>query len=775
MNIRNFTVVTFFIILLSLSSHLFGQGGTVRGFVYEQKTGEPVIYTNVYLQGTSYGASTDENGFFAISRITPGDYTLMVSYLGYDTLRIKLSVKADEVINKQLYLTEAVVNLKTIDITASRTEATTQTQTSVIKITPKEISELPSIGGTPDLAQYLQVVPGVIFTGDQGGELYIRGGSPIQNKVLLDGMTIYKAFHSIGLFSVFETDIIRNADIYTGGFGAEYGGRISSVMDITTRDGNKQHISGKVAASTFGAGILLEGPIRKASKTKNGGSTTFILSYKNSYLDKSSKSLYSYVDTNGLPFSFDDFYGKLSFNASNGSKFNIYGFHYRDDVIDYKAISDFNWRSNGAGFNFVVIPGKSPVLMEGHVAYSDFEMNLDDVSELARSSAISGFDMGLDFSYFLGKDELRYGLQILGFTTDYYFVNAANRTIEQKENTTEIGGYAKYKWTTGKFLIEPSFRVQWYASLSEFSPEPRLAVKYNMTRDLRLKLAGGLYSQNLISARPDRDVVNLFYGFLSGPENLPDEFNGEEVTSKLQKAAHAIVGAEWDVTDQISVNIEGYYKYFSQLTNLNRDKIYDENEAPDEPDLLKKDYIIEKGDAAGVDFTLEYDFENFRLWGVYSLAFVNRYYENIDGELEQYYPHFDRRNNLNLVLTYVFGEKATWEVSARWNYGSGFPFTQTQGYHEKINFWHIYDDYLTQNGDLNIIYSDLNDGRLSDYHRLDFNIKKVFNLSENSTIDVDFSIVNVYNRNNVFYVDRITQEIVYQLPFLPSLGVTWRF
>jgi len=109
-----------------------------------------------------------------------------------------------------------------------------------VKITPKDIGQIPSIGGQPDLAQYLQVMPGVVFTGDQGGELYIRGGSPIQNKVLLDGVTIYKAFHSIGLFSVFETDIIRNADIYTGGFGAEYGGRISSVMDITTRDGNSR-------------------------------------------------------------------------------------------------------------------------------------------------------------------------------------------------------------------------------------------------------------------------------------------------------------------------------------------------------------------------------------------------------------------------------------------------------------------------------------------------------------------------------------------------------
>src|SRR5690606_13999774 len=134
---------------------------------------------------------------------------------------------------------------------------------SVVKISPKEIKQLPTIGGEADLAQYLQVLPGVVFTGDQGGQLYIRGGSPVQNKVLMDGMIVYNPFHSIGLFSVFETDIIRNADVYTGGFTAEYGGRISSIMDTTTRDGNSKYFGGKVGFSPSGAKLLLEGPLKK--------------------------------------------------------------------------------------------------------------------------------------------------------------------------------------------------------------------------------------------------------------------------------------------------------------------------------------------------------------------------------------------------------------------------------------------------------------------------------------------------------------------------------
>ncbi len=264
----------FYLSLLTILAPFFllaQSGGSIRGFIYDEASGEPIMFANVILHTTTYGSSTDVNGYFIINKIPEGNYTLKVTFLGYDTLNIPVEVRENAIITKQLYLKESAITLKTIDISAKYQEARTETQTSLVKITPKDISQIPAIGGQPDLAQYLQVMPGVVFTGDQGGELYIRGGSPIQNKVLLDGVTVYKAFHSIGLFSVFETDIIRNADIYTGGFGAEYGGRISSVMDITTRDGNKQRYSGKVGLSTFGANLLLEGPIKKINPSNPQG------------------------------------------------------------------------------------------------------------------------------------------------------------------------------------------------------------------------------------------------------------------------------------------------------------------------------------------------------------------------------------------------------------------------------------------------------------------------------------------------------------------------
>jgi len=751
------------------------QTGSIRGSIYEKETGEPVIFTNVYLEGTTIGAASDVNGLYVITRIPPGQYTLMVTYLGYDSLSMEVNVEADEIITKNLTLVKSSVLLEEVNISAERQEARTETKTSVNKVTPKEITKIPSIGGQPDLAQYLQVLPGVVFTGDQGGQLYIRGGSPIQNKVLLDGMIVYNPFHSIGLFSVFDTDILRNADVYTGGFGAEYGGRISSIMDITTRDGNKKRIAGKVAASTFGAKFLIEGPLSK-QKEDGGSSTTFVFSAKNSYLEQSSQIFYKYVDEDGLPFNYLDLYGKISFNFGNGSKIAFYGFNFTDNVNNYKSIADFSWKSAGGGTSFVIIPGKTAVMIGGHASYSKYKISLSDNINPDRTSEINGFNMGFDFNYFLGRDQLKYGIEVLGFTTDYYFINSVGRTIQQKENTTELGLYVKYKKTAGRFLIEPSFRLQWYASLSTISPEPRLSLKYNVTDNFRLKFAGGLYSQNLISATSDRDVVNLFYGFLSGPDNLPDEFNGKPVTHALQKSGHLILGAEVDFGKYITMNFEGYYKDFSQLTNLNRNKIFDENKAPGEPDLLKKDFIVEQGDAEGFDVTFKFDNRRIYLWAVYSLAWVNRYYEDVNAELQHYHPHFDRRHNVNLLAMYRFGGKMDWEVSARWNFGSGFPFTQTQGYYELVNFDEgIYTDYTTINGELGILFADLNAGRLPTYHRLDFDIKKRFNFSERTVMEVNFSVVNVYNRENIFYVDRITNEVVYQLPIMPSLGFSLTF
>ncbi|NMD00759.1 MAG: TonB-dependent receptor [Bacteroidales bacterium] len=760
------------LLIISILFPLMGYNqSTIRGFVYDKSNGEPIMFANVLIKNTKIGATTDVNGFFNFTKLQPGTYTLRVLYIGYDTVNVQVTVKDKEIVTKKIYLSESSVMLNEFVVSADKTDKTEQVRISVNKITPKQIERIPSVGSEPDFAQYVQVLPCVIFTGDQGGQLYIRGGSPIQNKVLLDGMVVYNPFHSIGFFSVFDSDLIRNADVYTGGFNAEYGGRISSVMDITTKDGNRNRQSGKISASTFGSKLVLEGPLLK-SEDQSKTSLSYVFSGKTSYIRESSKFLYSYVDSAGIPFSFNDFYGKLSLNTENGSKINLFGFRFTDDV-KYKALSNFNWKSGGLGSNIILVPAGSPFLFKVNFSYSNYEITLKESDGLPRSSLINGFNLGLSFNYFMGKNELNYGIETFGFKTDFNYYNAVGRKIDQVQNTTELAAFVKYKIATEKMVIEPGFRLQYYASLSKISPEPRIGVKYNISDVLRYKLASGIYSQNFISANSDRDVVNLFYGFLSSPElsDLPSKFDGKDVTSSLQRSYHIVSGFEYDLTKNIDLNIEGYFKRNIQLTNINRNKIFeDSGDNWQVPDLLKKDFIVENGNAYGVDLTLKYDYKRTYFWMAYSLGYVDRY----DGFVN-YVPIYDRRHNINVVATRTLGKNLDWELSARWNFGSGFPFTRTGGYYEQLQISEINTNLASTNALLALLYGDLNAGRLPSYHRLDLTLKKTVEFSKNSTLEITLSCTNVYNRENIFYYDRIANKRVNQLPIIPSIGANLTF
>lgn len=762
------------VVLLLSTTMLFSQTGTLKGFVHDKETGEPCMFANVSIPTGSItlGASTDENGYFSIPKIPVGTHNVIISYIGYNDIKEEFTIaKEGQLVSKKFFMEKSAVMLQETVISAEREEQKTEVRASIIKVSPAQIKQLPSVGGEPDIAQFLQVLPGVTFTGDQGGQLYIRGGSNIQNLVLIDGMTIYNPFHSIGLFSVFDSDIIRNADVYTGGFNAEYGGRVSSVMDISMKDGNASRFGGKFSASTFGSKLMLEGPIVKYKEGKT--SLSYILSAKTSYLEQTSKYIYRYInDGAGLPFNFTDVYGKLSLMSPGGSRVNLFGFNFNDNV-SYQGLSDLHWRTFGVGGNITVVPPNSTMMLKAHASYSNYAISMQALENYPSASSINGFNVGIDFIYHMGKNDFIWGLEMLGFDTDYDYYNSIGFESSQEEYSTELAAFAKYKWNLGSFVIEPGLRLHYYASMGAFSPEPRLGVKYNVVEKFRLKLAAGLYSQNLVAANSDRDVVNLFYGFLSGNlSSMPRNFKGVPLKTKLQKSEHVIFGFEWDIINSLSLNVEGYLKNFNQITTINRNKIYDDNEVNvSRPDYLKKDFMIESGYAYGVDFLLKYDTESWYVWAVYSLGWVRRN----DG-VTTYAPNYDRRHNVNLVATYRFGKNKTWNASLRWNFGSGFPFTLTSALYENVDFTGgLNTPYWSNNGTLGVAYSDINTGKLPNYHRLDLTINKVFVFTKNMKLEINLGVTNVYNRANIFYFDRLEYNRVDQLPIMPSLGLNFTF
>jgi hypothetical protein len=269
-----------------------------------------------------------------------------------------------------------------------------------------------------------------------------------------------------------------------------------------------------------------------------------------------------------------------------------------------------------------------------------------------------------------------------------------------------------------------------------------------------------------MAAVSDQDVVNLFYGFLSSPDKVNSDI-------RRQTANHYVGGFEFDLGKYIEINIEGFLKDFTQITNINRDKIYDDDQFNlDKPYYLKGDVIKETGKAYGADARLKAEYKNHYLWLVYSLTYVTRN----DGRRD-YVPHFDRRHNINVVYTYQWGKRKSWNINTRWNFGSGFPFTQTQGFYENLNLNRgVGSNVNNQNGNLGIYFTDINTGRLPYFHRLDASISKKFSFKKESrSMMVILSATNVYDRDNIFYFDRLTYKRINQLPIMPTLGFNYIF
>jgi hypothetical protein len=794
--------ILFLLGCLLLSTAIFAQNtGGVRGTILDVETGEPIPFIPIFLNdGSQYNALSADDGFYTISNVVPGTYSLNCRLMGYDSLSMDVTIEAGKIQNINVTLQPSSEQIGPVEVNADLETAQNEVRVSVVRITSKDINRLPSAGGEPDFAQYLQVIPGIVFTGDQGGQFYIRGGAPIQNKILLDGMTISNAFHSIGFFSVFETEVIRSADVYTGGFSARYGGRSSAIVDIRTRDGNKKRLAGMVSVNPFVTKFLIEGPIIKLNE-ETGSSLSYMVTGKHSYLNRSSEFLYKPIlerpkteatDTT-LPYSFTDFHAKVSFNAGNGSRMNAYGFSFNDNA-NFTDVARYAWNSAGGGVDFRIVPGTANIIMDGNIAYSDYASRfIEGDSTKERFSRMSSFNANMNFTIFMANSrELNYGLEINSMGTTFEFANNRGIPFNQEQSNTEVAAYVRYQGRFGNLVIEPSFRAQYYASLGEFRAEPRLGLKYNVTEFLRIKFAGGLYSQNLISSVDERDVVNLFVGFLGGPDEQVFRITGydsinrvalyEEASTRLQTSIHAIGGVEVNVGSNFVFNLEPYIKWFPQIVSLNRNRT-----TAEEPK-----FIAENGQAYGIDFSGKYEKDQLYVYLAYSLGYVTR-----DDGLQQYFAHFDRRHNLNFLASYKFrigslsdelssdelrGKTAhPFEVSLRWNLGSGFPFTQTQGFFTEYSFQDgINTNYVTPNENpdvaLGVIYNEeLNTGRLPYYHRLDFSLRYTFDLSKYTKLVLNASVTNVYDRPNIFYFDRVRYRRVNQLPILPALGAVLKF
>lgn len=745
----------------------------VKGFIYDTETRQPLKSVNVVAGTTGMGALTDQDGFYVIGKLPEGEMNLIITCIGYDTLVRKVKLEKDKTIVENMTLSPYTYDLNEVSISVKR-EKIELRKVSAISMNPEEIALTPSVGAMPDIIQHIESVPGVITRGDISGQVYVRGGTPVQTKMFLDEAVIYNPVHSIGLFSVFDNDYLRNMDFYTGGFDAEYGGCISSVIDINSKIPNTVRWSGKIDLSTIASKLFIEGPVVRDT-TLQKMSLSVLLSAKSSHIDRSSEWLYSYLDQD-LPYFFQDIYGKATMQMGKGSSLNISGFYFKDKVSESNTFKDFGWNSGGFSMNLMITPPSVPILIKTYLATSSYKVTLDEPNSDNRYSRIGSLSAGVKFYRYLNRQTVRYGLDFTDLKTEYYYFTTTYNGYEQAMNSNEFSGFADYTGNFGKWVIEGGLRGVFYSSLMKFAPEPRLSVKYLIKKNLGVKLATGYYTQNLIGAISDKDVVNFFQGYLSAPVDIVTENGQSQSDLYVQKAWHIIAGIDYDIREKVFLNLEAYYKNYSQLININKNKVFNKQEFPDAPDYMTKTFISENGFAEGIELSAGYGGKNLKIDLNYSFAITRRYYKEPTGEITAYYPQYDRRHNFNISAMYALGKNSSWILTSRWNYGSGFPFTPSAGYFEGISFdENGLSDYTTQNGQLNIIYGEYNSGRLPAYHRLDLSVKKTFHLRKHNVIEAEFSVINVYNRENIYYINRNTNEEALQLPILPSLRVSYAF
>ena len=755
------------LLLVLTTMQVMSQNRLIKGYVFNSADGSPVYLAAVQILNMERVVFTDESGYFIINQLTAGTYTLKVNSLGYNPYQEEVKIEGS---NEQLLIKidPSTIQIKEVKVSGERQRYSRMNMIGAYQLNAATISKVPSIGGQSDLAQFLQGIPGIKFTGDRGGQFYIRGGAPVYNKITLDGLTVISPFHSIGFMSVFDTDIISVANVYTAGFNAQYSGRLSSIIDLKTRDGNRTRMEGKIGANTFGYDLLIHGPIIKM-KPEDSRSVSYLFNYKGSYIDKIAPKIYPYLDSLGLPYKYGDFYGKISTVGRKGDQLSFFGHHFSDQA-NFSNLLNTSWVSNSIGSKLVLTPAGSEYLLTAYIGYSDFYGNIYEANKTPRETRYNNFQANIGSGAYLKKTEFKWALEISGISTNYTFVDLNDVVSRETSYTTDLNVYGQLKKTFKKCILEPGINVHYFSSQGYIAFEPRLQFKYNFNPILSFNFATGLYAQDLFSTVSEQDITNLFQGYYTGTDLIQTQFKGSDISNSIQKAWHGVAGLTTFFPNNLKLTAEIYAKDFYRLVNYNRNKIYEDTKANKEViDYLKKYFIIEKGWSYGLDLLVDYQNDWFSLWLGYSLGFASR-----QDEFSTFTPHFDRRHNINLLVNYIPIKNVS--IKARWNVSSGYPFTQNMGLYEemKLDYGTLIQS-LTSGGNLSVLYGPYNEGRLPWYHRLDISAHWIIKITKTVSIELNAGVMNAYNRQNVFYLDRVTGKRVDQLPILPNAGMVVRF
>ncbi|GMQ82118.1 MAG: carboxypeptidase regulatory-like domain-containing protein [Rhodothermia bacterium] len=728
----------------------------LRGFVNDDENAESLMGVNVVLtspDGKFYGASSDFEGLYVIASLPAGRYFFSATFIGYETRLDTLVFGAGEIRTYNFSLAFETHELDEVVVEAVRDGAGAAAVVAGLQtIRPRDIDLIPAPDVSGDLVNYLTTLPGVVAVGDQGGQFFVRGGEPTQNLVLLDGILIYQPFHLIGFYSAFPSNVINVTDVYAGGFGARFGGRLSSVINVATRNGNKRRFEGDISAAPFVSAARIEGPIIR-------NRISLIFSGRMSVIDQGVEKL---IDT-PLPYSFSDVFGKIHANLSANSQVSFTGLQtYDRGTIDPVGAADtlsssdqVIWRNKAFGTRFLLLPTSLPVQAEIILSTSEIENTFGQEIDPARKSKASRFNFSANMTHFTAKSNVDWGLFLSSIRLESELGGAFQSISTNVENVTEVGAYIETEiGDPDKIRFRPGIRVASFPSNGVSFLEPRARLVYDVGVH-RFSAAWGLYHQEVVGLTDRRDAGDVFTAWTVSPkESVP-------------AAMHAIAGYQIRPVPALRIALEAYYKKLSNLS-IARWSAFPQ---------FTTTFQSADGEVLGFDARVELDTGIF--YGFVNFGHSKVEYVAQQSEIQFWFgtreltfsPPHDRRHQLNALASFAtYG----FTLGIRFQYGSGLPFSRAVGFDEFV----LTDgptDVFEEEGTTRVLYGQPYDGRLPSYHRLDISLDKSFTFVGGTRLVVQGGVTNVYDRTNLFYVDLFTLRSLDQLPLIPSFGVKFEF
>ena len=773
----------------------------VTGKVVDIRNGEPLPYVTLGISGTTIGVYTNVDGGFTLTNVPSDTSIIFFTYLGCETYHWCLS-PTEKLDGKLIELSPSTKTLQTVKISAKQVETfKLNEKTSMIKLTPEKIATLPNVG-EKDIFRAYQLMPGVSAANENSAGLYVRGGTPDQVLVLYDGFTVYNVEHLFGFYSAFNSNAIKSVDLYKGSFESKFGGRLSSVVDITGKEGNKKYFNGGVDLSLMSLNAFVEAPIGKKI-------TTFF-SYRRSYqgllydaiFNKYSKSTTQTQTQGGGRFArsnasnkvtsfFYDMNAKFTYKPTNKDVVAL-SFYDGKDKLDNSIKPSSNGfgppgGTGGGGFSINQtdltkwgnIGGSLKWSRQWHkkfysnslLSYSNYFSNRDNSTSGSFTDAsgnshdikngtlennnLDDYTAKTDFEYKpINSNSIEFGVAATHNKIKYtYSQNDTSTIIDKNSNGNTIANYLqdRIKLFHSKLEILPGIRYTYFDVTQKFYTEPRLNMSYNITDKIKLKSSYGTYYQ--FAKRVIKEDIlqgSRDFWLLSDDKKIP-----------ISVSTQYVLGASYENKKWL-FDVESYYKEMSGLSE------YTLRFTPSIGTISYNEYFYTgKGYTRGIDFLLQKKEGKYNGWIAYTLAEAMNQF-NVYGN-NYFYASNDVKHEFKTVHMYKWKD---WDFSLSWIYATGKPFTAPEGGYTVSLLDGSTKDYIT--------VSEKNGKRLPDYHRLDIAATYNFKFKNGNNGSIGFSIFNLYARKNVWYMNyqivdgKVVETPVYYMGLIPNITLSYK-